>query len=455
MEFRNSTVAGLLITMCAVFFSCCVMAVELTVDVQVNEPDPDSEGKAAIQAETSVSINPSTGTICVGYNDGNRTGYSRSTDGGATFVDGGEFQTASGADSSLVWRAEDESFYYVAFNNSPGMSALWRSADDCKTFSYLTSSVIQGDRPMMAIDNNPKSDYKGRIYLAVSGIQIGHSENGTNWSPPVLASPPAAGSVTNPWPAVDPTTGHVYIAYKEALDGNMRVWVVQSADGGETWSPRAFPQDWAFDPRHVAATIRCDRTAALLGDIFIAFGPQIVVDGFGHLHVVYMRDPDGGPAGDVVDVYYRRSVDQGMIWGPEIRLNDDTTLNDQWNPALSVGPTGAVAVSWYDRRNDQPGNVKFDRYLAISRDNGVTWQANSRVSDVSSSVAPTIDLPKKCYRGEYDQQAQDADYVHVLWSDDRNITQQGEFNPDVWFDKVPLGWLFTDGFENGTSVTLK
>jgi len=452
MKFRNSTVTGLLITMSAVFFSCGVMALALNEDVQVNEPDPNSEGFASIQAETSVRINPDTGTICVAYNDGKRTGHSRSTDGGATFTDGGELQgDMDGADPTLGWRAKDNSFYYIAFKSLP--TAIWRSVDDCESFS-LIGSAPGGDRPMMAIDNNPKSDYYGRIYLVTNGIDAYHSDNGTDWSIKSQASPPATGEVKTPWPAVDPGTGHIFIAYKESLDDDMRIWVVQSSDGGVTWNPRAFPQDWTDAPRHIAATTRCGR-AALLGDIFIGFAPQIVVDRFGHLHIVYMRDPDDVDTGDVADVYYRRSTDQGMIWGPEIRLNDDTTLSDQWNPALSVGPTGAVAVSWYDRRNDPIGSIKYDRYLAISQDNGVTWQANLRVSDVSSNVAPTIELSKKCYHGEYDQQAQDGSYVYVLWSDDRNTTQQGEFNPDVWFEKVPVRWLFTDSFEGDGAGTLR
>jgi hypothetical protein len=73
-----------------------------------------------------------------------------------------------------------------------------------------------------------------------------------------------------------------------------------------------------------------------------------------------------------------------------------------------------------------------------------------RVSDVSSNVAPTIDLKKPCYHGEYDQQVQDGSHVYVVWSDDRNI-QFGEFNPDVWFEKVPVPWVFDDGFEDGTT----
>ena len=54
--------------------------------------------------------------------------------------------------------------------------------------------------------------------------------------------------------------------------------------------------------------------------------------------------------GDVVNVYYRRSTDQGTTWGPEILLNDDGTGTDQWFPAVASGPDGTVHIAWYDRR---------------------------------------------------------------------------------------------------------
>jgi predicted RNA-binding protein with TRAM domain len=420
-----------------------------STDVQVNSPGDDGEGKT-VQSETSIRMNPSTGTICVAYNDGSVSGFSRSTDGGASFVDGGDFPGTSGqvADPTLGWRAVDGFFYYVALAGLG--NGIWRSIDDCETFSVLSDGVPGGDRPMMAIDNNPASLYFGRIYVATAGINVVFSENGTDWSNPVLASPATTGVVHAPWPAVDPTNGDVYLAYTNFLtDELMRIWVVRSTDGGLTWSPVAFPLDGGIRPREITATSRCGRHA-LLGDIFHMTAPQIALDGSGHLHIVYSRDPDGVDVGDVADVYYRRSTDQGIIWGPEVRLNDDATFTDQWNPALSVGASGVVAVSWYDRRNDGIGNVKYDRFVTLSQDNGVTWEANTRVSDVSSNVAPTIDLSKPCYHGEYDQQVQDESHVYVVWSDDRNI-QYDEFNPDVWFEKVPVPWVFDDGFEDGTT----
>lgn len=425
-----------------------------STDVQVNWSGGDVVSRTT-QSETSIRINPNTGTICSAYNDSGslasatgKTGHSRSTDGGATFEDGGAFTNGPGGeqavvDPSLGWRDADGFFYYVSMMQLGSPLGVWRSTDDCETFSFYSkiTGAENPDREMMAIDNSPVSTYTGRIYVAwmSAGIWVTHSDDGITWTHPV--SPSVGGDVHAPWPAVDPVTGDVYVAWRRwhtDYTGFMDIEIAHSTDGGDTWNLVANPLTFATIPYDITATENCGG-AALLGDIRHFPAPQIVVDRYSNLHVVYSRDPDGAGVGDVINVYYRRSTNQGITWEPEVQLNDDATFTDQWFPTVSVGPTGTVVATWYDRRNDHPGNIKYDYYMAASLDNGVTWGPNIRVSDVSSSVARTSpnfdeDMPN-CYHGDYDQQVQDGAYVYITWSDDRN-TQHGYNDPDVWFDKV-------------------
>jgi len=441
-------VCGMLFGVCLSTSAAGVSEAAGAIDVLVNAPAGDA-GVKTIQCETAIRVSPATGTLCVAYNDGKQTGFSRSTDGGATFVDGGDFPnpTAVSADPSLVWRAEDRAFYFFGFFSQA--SGVWRSDDDCESFQLVTNSAPAGDRPILTVDNNPGSPHPGRFYLVRAGIIVSTSDDGATWTPGVVASPPTTGEAHNPWPALDPTTGDVYVAYIDHLSyESMRIWVVRSMDGGVTWSPTAFPLAGAIPPQDPTSTLRCNRTA-LTSDIFIKTAPQIAIDSTGRLHIVYMRDPDGLNVGDTSDIFYRRSSNEGLTWDPEVRINDDATFNDQWNPTLALGSGGTVAISWYDRRNDL-GNVTFDRYLALSQDGGVTWEPNTRLSDVSSNVAPTIDLWKPCYHGEYDSLTAEGGRVHAIWSDDRNI-QNEEFNADVWYEAVPIPWwVFGDDFEDGT-----
>jgi hypothetical protein len=145
----------------------------------------------------------------------------------------------------------------------------------------------------------------------------------------------------------------------------------------------------------------------------------------------------------VVDVFYRRSTDNGVTWDPELRLNDDGTQTDQWFPTISVGPTNSVVATWYDRRLDSFSNYMFDYYERFSSDAGLTWGSSIRVSDASSPVYIDPYLAS-CYHGDYDQQVQDADNVYIAWSDDRNV-QDGHNDPDIWFERQHVICNDTDG----------
>jgi hypothetical protein len=250
--------------------------------------------------------------------------------------------------------------------------------------------------------------------------------------------------VQGAWPAVAPN-GDVYVAWvrwNPYYFGPIDIEVVRSVDGGTSFSPVSNPMTGRVNPRDPSATSNCGRPA-LHANPFDGIrylpSPQIEVGPDGCLHVVYSYDPDGYAVGDTVDVYYRRSCDNGTTWGTEVQLNDDGTTTDQWFPTVSVGETNRVVATWYDRRLDPGSNYHFDYYLRISEDGGTTWTPSTRLTDVSSAVpplSPNFDpIVATCYHGDYDQQVQDEASVYVQWSDDRNI-QNGHPDPDVWFEKV-------------------
>jgi hypothetical protein len=135
------------------------------------QPDGRHLGNS-LQSETSLAVNETTGTICSGYNDfghygsGNSiAGFSRSTDGGATFVDRGGLSSGSYGDPSMVWRKSDGYFYYATLGDS--CLRTYRSTDDCQTFTQVGSmgGCSSDDKEIMAVDNNSTSPYYGRLYV--------------------------------------------------------------------------------------------------------------------------------------------------------------------------------------------------------------------------------------------------------------------------------------------------
>jgi hypothetical protein len=419
----------------------------LGTDVRANNPNTDT-GSSRTQSETSVSVNETTGMLCAGYNDSfhgvtqgqGYTGFSSSNDGGVTWVDHGALGSRSFGDPGVVWRKMDGQFYFVALDTS-GLG-IWRSTDDCQTFAFLSNPHVGGsdDKELMAIDNNPSSAHYGRIYVAWTNFTTGQitvvtSDNGTTWSSPVTLSGSGL-SVQGAWPAVAPN-GDVYVdwvRWNPYPSGPIDIELARSTNGGSTFSLVTDPMTGHVNPRDNSATSSCGRPA-LNGLIRYLPSPQVAVGPDGAVHVVYSYDPDGNGTGDVVNVYYRRSNDNGATWGTEVQLNDDGTTRDQWQPTLSVGATNVVSTGWYDRRNDA-GNLRFQYFQRMSFDGGVTFGASTLVSDADSPVVLDPNLAT-CYHGDYDTQIQTPSAAVLVWSDDRG-TEGGGNNPDVWTDTTAI-----------------
>lgn len=415
-------------------------------DVQVN--GPDGPGFSRTQSETSVAQNPINGTLCVGFNDsweyyhgaGGLTGFSRSTDRGQTWQDGGTVNPSAFGDPSMVWRRAD-GYFYLATLDSGGGLALHVSTDDCQSFNPVGIPTTGGDdKEILAVDNDPASLHYGNFYLIWTDFGVANwpirvirsTDGGATWSAPITLDTATGGGglpvVQGGWLTVAPN-GTVYAAwlyYTDFYAGPISIRGARSTDGGVTWAAITAPLVNAVSPQDTVASGNCGRPS-LNGDVRYLASPQIAADKYGYVHVVYSYDPDGAGVGDDVNVYYRRSTNGGSTWGTETKINDDATTTDQYQPTLSVAD-GQVQVSWMDRRDDTASNYLFASYKRISRDNGVTWLPSERIGDVLSSVVLDPGLAF-CYHGDYDQSTWTVNNAELpVWSDDRGG------DPDVFVD---------------------
>jgi hypothetical protein len=87
--------------------------------------------------------------------------------------------------------------------------------------------------------------------------------------------------------------------------------------------------------------------------------PQLVTDGHGVVVAVWQD----GRAGDTYnrDIYLRASADGGQTWGPEERVNDDSSSN-QLHPVAALSQDGNLLVAWQDRRNGTDYDIYVQPY---------------------------------------------------------------------------------------------
>jgi hypothetical protein len=134
------------------------------------------------------------------------------------------------------------------------------------------------------------------------------------------------------------------------------------------------------------------------------------------------------------DIYVRYSDTTGSTWSAPVRVNDDTTVNSQFLPKISLDPTtGKIAVVWYDSRNDLglggPGdtdgipNDDAQLFGAFSTD-GRSFTSNVQISAGTSN---SHDAHNGIDYGDYTGLSYYGGIAHPAWADNSNSTGN---NPD-------------------------
>jgi hypothetical protein len=81
------------------------------------------------------------------------------------------------------------------------------------------------------------------------------------------------------------------------------------------------------------------------------------------------------------DVYFARSIDGGATFTPPVKINDDTTALLQRHPI----PRGKFRRRHLRRLHDERNGTK-DVYFSRSLDNGLTFSANTKVNYSTSNT---------------------------------------------------------------------
>jgi len=444
----------------------------------VNVEQVDQSGPVPASPITNALINNNTGstgtsrftqsettivafgkTIVAGFNDSGSfasgshfTGWSRSTDGGATWTDGGALPASAAGDA--------------------------------------------GD-PVLARDNT-----SGRIYFATLGftngdvIQVFRSDNnGVSWQAPVNGTP-GGSSEDKEWITVDnfpgSGNGNVYLVARNFGAGN-GIYFTRSTDGGATFGPSGGTlvvagNQGAFvtvGPNHAvyafwyagaslqvrkstdqgvtfgsAVTVATGLTGGINGDLGLtglrngtaSFSP-FRSNEFPHAAVnparnnadnIYVTYDNKGLFTDKADILLVQSTDGGATWSTPVKVNDDATTTDQWQPTVVVSPAGdKLGIFYYSRQEDPANNNVFKYYGRVGDIVGgtVTFTPSFAASDTASLPEFGRDsVVNSTYMGDYNQVYATPDFFHMVWSDNRSDLPGGapRKDPNVYYKRVTL-----------------
>ena len=152
---------------------------------------------------------------------------------------------------------------------------------------------------------------------------------------------------------------------------------------------------------------------------YTAYSPSIAVGTDG---VAYLAYAGWAGSSTQADTFFSKSSDGGRTWTAPMRVNSDTGGASQSDPALALDSANNIYIAWVDSRG---GGT--DIYFSRSSDGGLSFSANPRVNDITTSfqTEPAITV---------DSQG----LIHVVWTDNRNAITTG---PDIYYANSTDGGL--------------
>jgi hypothetical protein len=348
----------------------------------------------------------------------------------------------------------------------------------------LTASALLDDKNWVAVDNQtdvnggpnkPRDGKVGTMYICWSFdsstvvpaqqiVLMRSRDGGHTWfgsapgdTTPKQLSQKGAVSGIGCQEAIGPH-GEVYVTwYDNQLDALMQV---KSTDRGNTFTPAK--------PIATIAGIQNQFTGQQFRNLSI---PTSGVDGKGNVYVaVASQDAQGAPVvagthlspkhplepptgereqnGTSVsphnsDIVMFKSTDGGTSYTGPVKINQDKTGHDQFQPWMAVTPKGQVNISYFDRRND-PGNLFIDTYLSRSMDGGKTFR-DTRVTH--RLWDPRVNPPTSVsgeFIGDYQGLVADDKVAIPFWNDTQlAIPGSRPFSPwqQVFAARIPVACL--------------
>src|SRR6266481_861189 len=446
-----------------------------------------------VQSETYTAVIPDNPQqVVVAYNDSrgrnaspiNISGASVSTDGGATFD---RLTNASGqspfagteGDPVILYNKPSGTWFTVWLDTACGGQGLggyksttpWDPSSASWTH-FCVFSEASADRESGFADNNPSSPFFGRMYISWNDFAVGggalfvrySTDNGLTWTNSRQVS---TSFIRDVQITGDKVTGDVYIAGMDENAGNgcssgcgtsRNNKIFRSTDGGNSWT-NTYTGPSFVGPCRSNSGYFCTMYSSPAPGYWrhMGWGEPAA---YNHVvHDVYAaRNPSNGDPGNV---FYIRSTDSGVTFGAPFQLNSDTDpLKAQWEPSLSVSPSGTLFAVWYDERDGGGASTCiagsnspcYRMYARRSNDNGVTWLPDDAFSDVVSPLPPQLEpgiVPS--YVSDYDYASALATKHLASWVDGR-VPINGTYQPDAFTDRELVNTTCTDNTWTPTSI---
>jgi len=356
------------------------------------------------------------------------------------------------SDPSVDWTSDGTAWSTTLGINSSGTvtrGRAYKSFNGGATWTFdgtFSGAQTDIDKPMMWVDHSAASPFANNIYVIWNqGPAYVNRRTSAGWQTPVQVSrfetigTAVGGDVkTNAF-------GEVFAFWPDTVSNTL--YVAKSTDGGASYgSPN--PVAATFGSFTLAVPAINDRQALIYvsGAAYRTATRNEVYASWVDLTGAGSCTAGHEPGADVTSpcksrVWFARSTDGGATWSTPSMINDQLSLNDQFNQWLALDETtGALGIIYYDTIAD-PGRLKTDVWYQRSTDGGATWSWAVKVTTAQTDeTVAGADFGNQY--GDYNGLSANAGILFPSWTDRRN-----GINEEIWtvkLDETPVAGTLPD-----------
>jgi hypothetical protein len=322
----------------------------------------------------------------------------------------------------------------------------------------ISGTQTNTDKQMQWIDHSASSPYANNNYV------IWHNGNpafmnrrtSTGWGTPIQVSGAETTGTAIGADVKTNSAGDVFGFYPDT--GSRGIYVVKSVNGGASYSaPVKIVTTYdsydigvpAFSSRRILVYV--SGAAYRNGTTNNVYALWTDLSGDTGCTAATSEPGTSTTSSCKTRIWFSRSTDGGATWSARVKINNQSGLNDQFNPFLAIDETnGNLGAIYYDTVADA-GRKKVDVYYQMSTDGGATWQPAVKVTTAMTDETITGADSGNQF-GDYNSLSGYGNAFFPSWTDRRNAAKE-----EIWTAKITTSTAATfsiSGSAGAASVTV-
>jgi len=373
-----------------------------------------------------------------------------SSDGGATWgqsflplVTGDAFHS----DPTVDWTSDG-----TAWSTTIGIDRTatrlrmraYKSTNGGATWSFdntVSSTQTNADKQMMWVDHSAASAFKDHIYVCWHNGDLAFVNRRTGpagaWGAPIQVSGAETVGTAIGCDVKTNKSGHAFVFWPATT--NRRILMAKSTNGGASWGAPVIVATTKVGYDIGVPSFKNRRALVYVsGGAYRTAARNLVyatwTDLTGATRCTRAANEPGANAASACKtrIWFARSTNGGGTWSAPVMINNQASLNDQFNPWMGVDETtGRLAVIYYDTIGGS-NRRKTDIWYQTSGDDGATWTAAAKVTTAQTDETIAGANSGNQY-GDYNSLSIYAGKIFPSWTDRRNGARE-----EIWTAPVTV-----------------